>query len=92
MPKPQYGSEHQKARAIALTMLAHGTPCRYCGRPMYRWQALDLDHIVPVAIGHGRGPTTLVHAHCNRSHGASMGNRMRKGRRIRRRRSLPSWL
>jgi HNH endonuclease len=92
MPKPQYGWAHQRARALALSILADGTPCRYCHRPMHKWQRLDLDHIVPVAMGGSGGPTVLVHSRCNRVAGAVMGNRLHGARRRpRARRSLPRW-
>lgn len=55
-----------------------GDLCWRCGQPMYSWQALDRDHITPRALGGTDGPAVLAHAHCNRSAGAALGNRMRK--------------
>lgn len=80
MAKPQYGAAHKKARALAIASLIDGTPCRYCGRPMYKRQQLDLDHIVPVALGNGSGPTVLTHAKCNRAAGGRLAGRKKKAR------------
>lgn len=77
MAKPQYGNQHQRDREIALSMLVPGTPCHYCLRPMYVWQRLDLDHLIPVVNGGANGPKRLAHSRCNRSNGASIGNRIR---------------
>jgi len=81
MSKPQYGAEHKKARALAIANLIDGTPCRYCGRPMYKRQSLDLDHIVPVALGNGSGPTVLTHSKCNRAAGGRLAARKKMARR-----------
>lgn len=96
MPKPQYGNAHQQARRDALAQFKDGMPCWRCRRPMHAWQRLDLDHVRPVALGGMRGMTRLVHAYCNRSAGASMGNRMRKQSNSKsihkaQRHSLPQW-
>ncbi|WP_347351734.1 hypothetical protein [Intrasporangium sp.] len=53
---------------------AYGTPCVRCGRPMLPGQRLDLDHVDGAGPGDYRG---FAHAHCNRSAGASRGNRQR---------------
>jgi len=83
------GSEHQAARAEALTLLRSGIDrCPRCGRPMYRWQQLDLGDWPSRIICAMRGITPrkrLEHAHCNRSAGAQLGNALR-AQGIRRRR------
>lgn len=96
MPGATYGSEHKRARRAALDALVDGTPCYLCHRPMYIWQKLDLDHVVPVAFGGAEGPKVLVHRYCNRKAGAVIGNRSPK-RRLKSRsgratkRNLPKW-
>jgi len=75
------GWSHQKARKAALAALVEGEPCELCGAGMWLWQALDLDHEVARALGGKDGRTRLTHASCNRSRGASMGNRLRGARR-----------
>ncbi len=77
----RWTSAHQRARKRAHELFVPGTPCRYCRRPMLAGQRLHLDHVVPVAYGGGDGPTVLVHARCNMSAGATLGNRMRKSGR-----------
>jgi hypothetical protein len=42
---------HQKERAAARAALIEGTLGELCGRPMYRVQKLDLDHLMPRAVG-----------------------------------------
>jgi hypothetical protein len=75
------GWSHQQARKAAVAALVDGEECPLCGWPMYRDQRLDLDHEVPRVHGGGDGPTRLAHSRCNRSAGASMGNRLRGQRR-----------
>lgn len=93
MTDVRWTSAHQRARKRAHDAFVSGTLCRYCRRPMYSHQRLHLDHVVPVALGGGNGPTVLTHARCNMSAGATLGNRMRKsGRRpVGKRRTLPKW-
>jgi len=70
------GHAHEVDKRHKMAALHDGEPCPYCGRGMFRGQALELDHYPGRAFG---GPqfTRLAHAHCNRSAGATMGNRMR---------------
>lgn len=84
------GWAHQKRRQEALTALQDGERCWRCGRPMFRAQALDLDHVRPRMLGGADGPAVLAHASCNRRAGAVLGNSVRSARR--RRRRLPRWL
>lgn len=72
------GWDHQKERQRAKDLLVDGTPCGLCSRGMYHWQALDLDHKIPRALGGIGGPTRLVHRKCNRRAGARLGNKMRR--------------
>lgn len=71
------GSKHQADGKRQRASLIDGAPCWRCGLPMYRWQKLDLDHVTPRALGGAGGPAVLAHASCNRSAGATLGNRMR---------------
>jgi hypothetical protein len=89
MGKPQYGYEHRKDRTRAIDAMPNGAPCPRCNRPMYKWQRLQLGHVVSVAMGGSGGPTRIEHGSCNERAGARLGNRLR---RIRRRRSdgMPS--
>ena len=62
------GWRHQRQRRRLLAMHVDGTPCWWCGQPMYRHQALDADHS---ESRHYSGPHSLadrlMHASCNRS-------------------------
>lgn len=71
-----YGWAHQKARARLLRDLIDGTPCAHCGRPMHHWQKLQADHSRPRSLG-GQHADRLLHAACNLSRGAALGNRLR---------------
>jgi 5-methylcytosine-specific restriction endonuclease McrA len=71
------GAEHQQARKRALASMVEGTPCGYCGRPMYRHQNLHYDHVVPRALGGIGGPRRLVHQTCNLRAGQRLGVAMR---------------
>lgn len=74
------GWSHQRERAAALRAFVDGTVCALCGRAMFSMQRLHLDHSVPRALG-GQGPRRLVHARCNESAGARLGNRLKRARR-----------
>ncbi len=68
-----------KAMRKRLLAAAYGQPCPLCGWPMLRSQRLDLDHIVPRALGGTLADgARIVHARCNRSAGARLGNSMRR--------------
>lgn len=60
------GWRHQQQRERLLRAHRDGTPCWWCGEPMYRSQALDADHEEARATG-GTRATRLLHASCNRS-------------------------
>lgn len=77
-----YGARYQSDLAAYIARWRPGDPCVLCGQPMLqRWtvtrtgrkvSAIELDH-KPDRSGY-RG---LAHARCNRSDGATRGNRMR---------------
>jgi 5-methylcytosine-specific restriction endonuclease McrA len=76
------GWAHQADKRRLIALHKDGDLCWRCGQPMYKWQALDRDHILDRAHGGAEGPAVLAHAACNRSAGASAGNRERsRGRR-----------
>jgi len=89
MSKPQYGYAHRKARNQAIDAMPNGAPCPRCNRPMYKWQRLQLGHVVSVAMGGSNGPTRIEHGACNESAGARLGNRLRSIRR-KRSKGMPS--
>lgn len=62
------GHRHQQQRARLIKSHVDGTPCDWCGEPMYRSQELEADHSVSRAQG-GRLADRLLHALCNRQRG-----------------------
>lgn len=103
MPRPGsaaqrgYGAEHAKRRAQLAADLVDGDPCCRCGQAMYRWQldvarndmrGLDADHYMQARALGGGLPDALAHRRCNRSAGATLGNRLR-GARVKP--TLPVW-
>jgi 5-methylcytosine-specific restriction endonuclease McrA len=86
------GWDHQQDRARKIAAMVEGTPCPNCGLPMSKAQALELDHVIPRAMGGTDGVTRLTHAKCNRSSGATLGNNLRKrGKRRRPQRQKPRY-
>lgn len=77
----QLGYPHQRLRSRLLPQ-AYGTPCPKCGKLMLQGQDLDLDHDLPRALGGRAGQGRMAHRHCNRSHGAKLGQAMRKARKL----------
>ncbi len=73
------GGAHQADLKRLLAAHRDGDPCWRCGQPMYKWQQLERDHIIDRAHGGTNGPAVLAHACCNRSAGATTGNRNRPG-------------
>ena len=71
------GWSHQKIRAQLLEALIDGTPCDYCGKPMYRGQNLDADHTGPRSKG-GTRADRLLHSSCNRSRKDGAASRVPK--------------
>jgi hypothetical protein len=69
-----YGWPHQRLRAALLQALVPSSPCPRCGQGMWpEIQALDLGHV----DGDKTRYSGLEHARCNRSGGATYGNRLR---------------
>lgn len=62
------GHRHKQRRATLLRNHVDGTPCWWCGKPMYRSQDLDADHSVSRNAG-GKLADRLLHASCNSSRG-----------------------
>ena len=69
------GWSHQKRRRDLLP-LAYGKECPLCGCVMLEGMALELDHVVPRAMGGMDGPVRITHARCNRAAGARLRNLM----------------
>jgi hypothetical protein len=68
-----YGYAHKVLSRRLRASMANGTPCARCGRPMYKWQKIHLDHVP----GDKTRYLGLAHAHCNTSSGARYGNARR---------------
>jgi hypothetical protein len=68
-----YDHVHRRRRA-ALLPSAVGTLCSICGQPMTEGQALDLHHVVPLAIAPNSTDVIIVHASCNRGVGHHRGD------------------
>jgi 5-methylcytosine-specific restriction endonuclease McrA len=89
------GYAHQKEREDKISAMVEGTPCPKCGYPMSKMQALELDHVIPRALGGIGGVTRLMHKKCNRSAGGRLGNQLKKRGRRRRpqkqKQRIPQW-
>lgn len=77
-----YGRAHRDLRD-ALLPYAYGKPCPKCGTTMHppthpAYRPLDLGHTED-----RKGYTGIEHADCNRSAGATLGNRRRGRRNVR---------
>jgi hypothetical protein len=68
----KYRGRHRRLSEL-LRSQAYGQPCCRCNQPMLPGQPLDLDHSDADPTRY-RG---VAHAHCNRSAGATKGNRQR---------------
>jgi hypothetical protein len=78
MAQRGYGREHLRIRReVARVVDAGLASCSICRGPIAPGSLWDLDH-TDDRSGY-RGP---AHQHCNRSAGASRGNRMRRRRRF----------
>ncbi|MEU6580656.1 hypothetical protein [Nocardia sp. NPDC046763] len=62
------GWRHQQAVEQLKQRHVDGSPCWWCGKPMYLSQALDGDHSQSRSRG-GVLADRLLHASCNRSRG-----------------------
>lgn len=63
------GWDYQQQRKAAYARLRNGEPCWRCGRPMFKWQRLEYDHVIPRAFGGGNGEKRFAHQSCNRRAG-----------------------
>lgn len=63
-----YGWQHQKALDRLKRTHRDGSPCWWCGEPMYLSQSLQGDHSVPRAKG-GTVTDRLLHGPCNTERG-----------------------
>ncbi len=69
---------HKRARAALLAQHRDGDRCARCGRPTYRWQPLEADHVLaPHALDPGAVPDALSHRACNRYAGAVLAGLLR---------------
>jgi hypothetical protein len=74
------GWQHDKAVAGLKRRHRDGVDvCRRCGHPMWLAQGLDGGHDdrLPYHLAKQALPDALEHSHCNRSAGATYGNRLR---------------
>lgn len=62
------GWSHQVQRDHLLARHVEGTPCWWCGEPMFRSQGLAADHSVARANG-GVRADRLLHEGCNKARG-----------------------
>ena len=74
---PHYTPDELRQRALLLKHPPQGDPCPRCGQPMWPDQKLDTGHITDRALGGTGHGFRWEHAHCGRSAGATMGNRLR---------------
>lgn len=93
-----YGHAHRTRTRQLKDAMRDGDPCCRCQRPMYRAELphIDGDHHGRARILGGELPDALAHRSCNRSAGATLGNRLRGARRRAMRlttssRDLPRW-
>ncbi len=62
------GWRHQQQAAALKRRHVDGTPCWWCGEPMYLAQGLHADHSIPRSQG-GSIADRLVHGSCNLERG-----------------------
>jgi hypothetical protein len=70
------GWRHQQVVAQLKARHVEGSPCWWCGEPMFRSQELDGDHSRPRSAG-GILADRLLHAGCNRARGDGSGDDVR---------------
>jgi hypothetical protein len=70
------GAPHVADKKRLMALHRDGDPCWRCGKPMYKSQGLERDHMVDRARGGADGPAVLAHMACNRAAGARLGNRL----------------
>lgn len=69
---------HTKAARELRAAFRDGDICRKCGDPMFTWERLDAGHSDIAPAGPDVPPDAMEHARCNRSAGATAGNRARR--------------
>lgn len=62
------GWEHQQQRKRLLARHVDGSPCWWCGEPMFKTQSLAADHTLARAHG-GTKADRLLHELCNKARG-----------------------
>lgn len=74
----QRGLGYRHKQQVARLKRDHvdGTPCWWCGEPMYLSQGLAGDHSLPRAAG-GTIADRLLHAHCNSERGDGSRDHLR---------------
>lgn len=85
------GAAWQRKSERMRKNMPDGQPCAKCGGPMYKWQPIELDHLIPRRLGGGDGPVALAHRYCNRRAGAILRNRLYAGRPRTQARKLTRW-
>jgi hypothetical protein len=63
-----------------LPMFATPQAAAAAGLPRKLWN-VNADHVIPRALGGARGGMVLSHEFCNKSAGATLGNKLRAARR-----------
>lgn len=63
-----WGSKHKKSVARLKAKHVEGSPCGWCGEPMWLAQGLQGDHSISRAKG-GTVTDRLLHGECNRERG-----------------------
>lgn len=70
------GWDHQVQRDYLIARHVEGTPCWWCGKPMFRTQELAADHSHTRATG-GTKADRLLHALCNKRRGDGSRDHLR---------------
>lgn len=73
----------RRQRILQNYIAANGYVCPGLGRPPHPALNLEVDHVVPLVLGgDDRDGLRVLCTRCNRSHGAKLGNALRRGTRI----------
>lgn len=72
------GYQHRKVREGLLRRHVDGSPCWWCGRPMYRDPKRNFDYD-PASLDPGNGALAADHTHA-RAHGGRKADRLLHGR------------
>lgn len=71
------GWKHQQQAKKLKTKHTPGTPCWWCGEPMYLEQGLQADHSIPRAQMAGTLADRLLHGQCNGERGDGTKDHLR---------------